>query len=121
MSSLLVGPVADAVVIEFAAFGEAVEAVAAVQLMLFVMGDGMGEAPASRRRRLEALIAPTAVEIEVADRRAADEGAAIRRHVLDAGPMAQQAEPRDRRDQRDGAFRPAEHTSELQSLMRNSY
>ncbi len=75
-----------------------------VQRVLLVVGDGVGEGPAGGGRRLEALIAPAAVEIELVDGRAADEGRAVRRHVLDAAPGAQQPQPRDERHQRHRAF-----------------
>src|SRR5215470_9238470 len=101
---LLVGPVADAVLVELAAALEAVEAEATVEIVLVVVGDGVGEAPAGGRRRLEALIAPAAVEIEVRDARLADEGAAVGRHVLDAAPVAQQPQARDAGHQRHRAL-----------------
>ena len=47
--SLLIGPVANAVVVKLLALFEAVEGVAAVEFMLFVVGDGMGEGPARCR------------------------------------------------------------------------
>src|SRR5690349_24352716 len=84
--------------------------------MLIVMSDGVGEGPARGRRRLEALVAPAAVEIEIADRRLADERAAVRRHVLDAAPMPQQAHAADEGHQRDGAFGDALDLRELAAL-----
>src|SRR5262245_53140180 len=93
--SLPVCPVADAELIHLAAFFETIEAEAAVELMLFVMGDRVGEAPAGSRRRLEALVAPAAVEIEIADVGSADKGASVGRHILDAAPMPDKPQPRN--------------------------
>src|SRR3546814_2884165 len=73
IASLLVGPVAGAVLVHLAAALEAVEAEGTVEIVLLVMGHGMGEAPAGRGGCLEALVAPAAIEVEVADRGAADE------------------------------------------------
>src|SRR5258708_7132795 len=92
-------------VVELAALLEAIQGITAVQLMLLVLGHGMGERPAPGGHGLEALIAPAAVDIEIADRGTADEGAAVRGHVHDPAPMAQQAEPRDAGHDGDGTFR----------------
>src|SRR5688572_17570558 len=92
-SSLLVRPVAEAIFVKLPALREAVECEAAVELMLLVMGHGVSKGPSACGRGLEALITPAAVEVEIPDVGAANEGAAIRRHVHDAAPMAQQAQP----------------------------
>src|SRR5262245_34917476 len=113
---LLPGPVAAAMVVELAALLEAIEGVAAVQLMLLVLGHGVGEGPAAGGHGLEALIAPAAIDIEVADRGAADEGAAVGGHVHDAAPMAQQAQARDAGHHGDGAFGDRLHLRELATL-----
>src|SRR6478736_6672819 len=43
---------------------EPVETIGGVELVGFVLGDGVGEAPARGRRGLEAAVAPARVEIE---------------------------------------------------------
>src|SRR5262249_19441046 len=83
---LLPGPIAGAVLVELATLLEAVEGIAAGEPVLLVLGDGVGERPAAGGHGLEALIAPAAIDIEIADGRAADEGAAVGRHILDAAP-----------------------------------
>src|SRR4051794_8739320 len=114
--SLLVGPVAGAVLVQLATLLEAVEREVAVQVMRLVMGDGVRKGPARGRRRLEALIAPAAVQIEVPHRRLADERAAIRRHVLDAAPVPKQTHAADERHQRDRAFGDVADLRELAAL-----
>src|ERR1700728_5049379 len=61
----------------------------------------MGEAPPGAGRRLEAAVAPAAVEIEPLDRRLADEGRAIHGHVHDARALPENAQARERRHHRD--------------------
>src|SRR5882672_6181860 len=72
--------------------------------MLFIMGYGVREAPASGRCGFEALITPTAVQIEIAQQSPANEGTPVGRHVLDAAPVAQQSQPGDRGDECNRTF-----------------
>src|ERR1700675_2119856 len=50
----------------------------------------MGKRQAGCGRRLEAAVAPAAIEIEPVDRRAVDDGRAVHRHIRDAAPAAKQ-------------------------------
>src|SRR5271167_2827084 len=103
MCSLLVSPVAQPVLIVAVGAFESVERQMPDQWMFLAMRECVREAPAGRRRRLESLVAPAAIEIEVLARRSPDEWTAIRGHILDTGPMPQHSQPRNGRDQRDRA------------------
>lgn len=59
---------------------------------------------------------PAAVEIEIPDRRATDEGTPIPRHVLNLRPMPQQTQAGDRRDQRHRTLSDFLHLGELPAL-----
>ena len=70
---------------------ETVEREGRVEVVRLVLGDGVGKAPARGRRRLEAAIAPAAVEIHARQRPGGDDRRAVHRHVADAAPGAQHA------------------------------
>src|SRR5471032_769794 len=104
MRSLPVGPLTQPIFIVAVAALETVEREVAHQRMFLAARDRVCEAPAGRWRGLEPLVAPAAVEIEIVARRAPDKGTAVGRHILDACPVAQEPEPRDRGNQCDRAF-----------------
>jgi hypothetical protein len=62
-----IGRRALAFFVDHVAAAEAVEAEIGIEGMRFVPGDRPGKAPAGGRRRLEAAIAPAAIEIEIVD------------------------------------------------------
>src|SRR5450432_702860 len=84
--------------------------------MFLVVSDRVREAPTGGRCRLEALIAPARIQIQVADRSSANKWTTIWGHVLDSRPMAQQPQSRDRRNKRHGAFGHALHLRKLAPL-----
>jgi hypothetical protein len=65
-----------------------------------VTREQMRKAPARRGRRLEAAVAPAAIEIKTVVRRAIDDGRAVHRHIHDAAPGTQHAHAPDGRHQR---------------------
>src|SRR5579885_3804095 len=90
-----------AALVDDVARGEALEREGFVERMRRVIGDRMGEDPSRARRRLEAAITPSAIDIEVAERRLADDGAAIHGQVHDAAPVAPAAQPAEARKEHD--------------------
>ena len=92
---------ARAALVDETAFAETVDREVGVDRVRLVRGDHMGEAPARAGNRLEAAVAPAAVEIEPLDRRLADEGRAVHGHVHDARPLPENAQARERRHHRD--------------------
>src|ERR1700722_8805992 len=116
VGSLLVCPQPGAVLIEAVVALEAIEGQMTYQRMLALVRDRVRQAPARGRRRLKALIPPAAVQIQIPERRASDEGTAVGGHVLDASPMAQQPQARDRRDERHRAFGDALNLRKLPAL-----
>src|SRR5258707_6813125 len=90
-----------ALLVDRVAGGETLEREGLVELVRLVIGDRVSEDPARGRRRLEAAIAPAAVDVEILQRRLADDRAAIHRHVHDAGPMAQHAQAAEAREERE--------------------
>src|ERR1051326_2038115 len=95
---------AGTLLVDDGAAAEAVEREGGVEWVRRVLGDGPGEHPARSRRRLEAAVAPAAVEIKILDRRFADDRAAVHGHVHDAGPAAHQAQAREAREHGEPAF-----------------
>src|SRR6516162_1090039 len=83
---------------------ETVEAIGGGEGMRLVISDEVGEAPAGRRRRLEAAITPAAVQVEPVDRCPVDDGGAVHRHVHDAAPMAQHANAAEAGPERHSTF-----------------
>src|SRR5690242_1812457 len=90
-----------ALLVDDVTLGKPLERERLVEWVRRVLGDGMREDPARAGRRLEAAVAPAAVDIEIAQRRPADDGAAIHRHIHDAPPMAHEAQPAEARKERD--------------------
>src|SRR5215470_4081325 len=72
---------------------EAIECEGFVERMRPVLRDRMREDEARGRRRLEAAIAPAAVDVEALDRRLADDRAPVHGHVVDAAPEPHHPQP----------------------------
>src|SRR4051794_41043582 len=91
--SMKVGHRALAVLVDEMAGGKTVEPEGGVKRVRIATRDGVGEAPAGSRRRLEAAVAPAGVKIEPIDRSGADDGRTVHRHVHHAAPGPRDPQP----------------------------
>ena len=71
---------------------KAVERISGIERVRRIVRDRVREAPAGGGRCFKAAIAPAAVQVEIGERRLADDGAAVHAHVHDAAPGAQHAQ-----------------------------
>src|SRR5205809_5475785 len=78
--------------VDQAACPETFKAEIAVQRMRLTVCQRMREHAARTRRRLESASPPSAVNVEIFDRRLADDRARVRRAVDDACPLAHHAQ-----------------------------
>ena len=114
--SLLVCPVADAMLIKLFAFHQSVEREIGIEFMRRIVGHGMREGEARCGRGLEALIAPAAIEIEAVNGSYSDEGGTIGRHIIDATPGAEQAQARHEGGHRHRTFHHFLHFEKLAAV-----
>src|SRR5258708_35856330 len=70
---------------------ETVEPIGCRDFVRPICRDKMGKGQARGGRRLEAAVAPAAVEVEPVDRRVVDDRRAVHRHIRDAAPAPEQA------------------------------
>src|SRR5262245_29992037 len=91
-----------ALLIEGAAREEALKPECRVERVRRVVGDRVREHPARPWRGLEAAVAPASVDIEVVNRQAADDRAAVHGHIDETAPCAQEPQAADEWHQVDG-------------------